>query len=397
MTSRLLAGIVVLFCLNPFLGLLAILWIKLLAPARDERGDWLTFLIMTCYACLLQSTVRWQPGLASDWYSGGYWELYIQAGKSSFAEYVLEADKEPGWRLLNYLAHPIFGQNYFLLINSIAIGTIILTCKSIYDYWKATASSPINLIASLALLVWFSEYLNSLNNITRQLFALSLMTYAYTRTATGKQTCWWAIICACSIHTLMFIFVPLIFLKSLRNSLMPSVLIKIALVISSFGIAIAFAPTLAHLLDGLNFLSYGFQRAAMAKNLIDEWYANPASIYTSSVIIILICLELNYLEKSKAATLYFSNILMILMAVASATVVMAPALNLRLYISRFYLFPMVLPYFLQKYRTVNRLYATGIILFFGFRFFSGFSMLRGGGFFPNFGDLVSYSLLDFIL
>ena len=67
-----------LFCLNPFLGTLSLLIVKMMINKRDTNSDFLVFLFITLFVCLLQYTRIWNPNLQSDWYGGAYWGLFLK-------------------------------------------------------------------------------------------------------------------------------------------------------------------------------------------------------------------------------------------------------------------------------------------------------------------------------
>lgn len=78
---------------------------KMIINKREVNSDFLIFSFITAFACLLQYTRIWDTNLPSDWYAMSYWGLFQQISKESFYEYVFKADKEPVWRLLNYIVY----------------------------------------------------------------------------------------------------------------------------------------------------------------------------------------------------------------------------------------------------------------------------------------------------
>ena len=101
-----------LFCLNPFLGTLSLLIVKMMINKRDTNSDFLVFLFITLFACLLQYTRIWDTNQPSDWYNDGYWGLFLRVSDTSFVEYIIGAYKEPVWNLLNYIGYYITRGNY---------------------------------------------------------------------------------------------------------------------------------------------------------------------------------------------------------------------------------------------------------------------------------------------
>ena len=179
---------VALFLVYPIMGILTFILVKIVYNQREGLTDNLLFGLITLYACLVQSTRIWKLGQPSDWYNEGYWGLFQVAGTKPFFTYVFGGLKEPVWNILNYIGYYLTSGDYFIFINGITIFTIFLTCYSIFLFWKATKADTLTLVASLALIVYFSEYISNLNNITRQSFALSIVMYVFTIRITKQKT-----------------------------------------------------------------------------------------------------------------------------------------------------------------------------------------------------------------
>ena len=107
------------------------------------------------------------------------------------------------------------------------------------------------------------------------------------------------------------------------------------------------------------------------------------------------CVYMIWKTKAKVFDFY-TNQLLVLMLACLMLASTSEGLVSRLYISRMYLLPFVLPYVLLDKKILHTLYTWAIVLFFGSRFLMNFDTLRGGMFFPPLNNLLGYSILDFI-
>ena len=62
---------ILLYLINPFVGMVILCLLKIVNNHKDKISDTLLFLFITIYACLIQSTRIWNIHQPSDWYGGG--------------------------------------------------------------------------------------------------------------------------------------------------------------------------------------------------------------------------------------------------------------------------------------------------------------------------------------
>lgn len=397
MSQKQILFFILLFCLNPFMGTLSLLIVKMIVNKRDVNSDFLIFSFITAFACLLQYTRIWDPNLPSDWYGGGYWGLFQQISEESFYEYVFKADKEPVWRLLNYIAYYLTGGNYKIFSGAIAITTNILLAYSIYRYWKYINAPSVTLIAMLALLLFFTEYWGQINNLLRQFFATSIIIYVYVNKIINDKINWWLLLSACLIHTLAFIFIPFLISKPLYRVIRWNQMLYIVLFLFIAIITINHISFFSTILSGIDFLAYGFSRLESANNPMDKNLLDPISVYKTSGLMMILCIIMNYVLKKDERTVFFTNVLFSLMLICALIVNLMPEIMGRIYVSRLCIWPFVLPLFMVKYKPVNTIYAWGIIIFFFTRFLFTFDGIRDGGFFPPITDLLSRALIQYLI
>ncbi len=397
MSRKQILFFILLFCLNPFIGTLSLLIVKMIVNKRDTNSDFLIFSFITTFACLLQYTRVWDPNLPSDWYAMSYLGLFQQISEESFYEYVFKADKEPVWRLLNYIAYYLTGGNYKIFSGAIAITTNILLAYSIYRYWKYINAPSVTLIAMLALLLFFTEYWGQINNLLRQFFATSIIIYVYVNKIINDKINWWLLISACFIHTLAFIFIPFLICKPLYRVIRWNQMLYIVLFLFIAIITINHISFFSTIFSGIDFLAYGFSRLESANNPMDKNLLDPISVYKTSGLMMILCIIMNYVLKKDERTVFFTNVLFFLMLICALIVNLMPEIMGRIYVSRLCIWPFVLPLFMVKYKPVNTIYAWGIIIFFFTRFLFTFDGIRDGGFFPPITDLLSRALIQYLI
>ncbi len=402
MNKKYFAFSAILFALNPFFFTLFVMLITVLTNDRRSILSRLSFILMLFYACLVQTQRVWGYDLPSDWTSNVYEGHFLEVGFTGFFEYVF-TKKEPLWNVLNYIGYYLTDGSAFHFFNGIAIVTIVLLLLSVYIYWQKSGASPVVLISSLAFIVFFVEFSSNLNNLLRQFFALSIIVFAYTIDFSKKKHSLYVLLAASLIHTVGFIFLIFHLIKPLHRKLEVEQLLKI------FGVTLVVAAVLsqANALHGIfsavPFLGYAFYRLTTASNphSFDD-IIDPSVIFVNGAVVSIFALTMMLLNKNIGKNMvFYANILMALMLLSMITAVLAPMLMTRLYISRFFFFPFVIPYIFINarggfFQMVKLPFSWAITVFFIYWFVSKFDSIRGGGFFPPIDELVMYSLFDFI-
>lgn len=386
-----------LFCLNPFLGTLSLLIVKMMINKRDTNSDFLVFLFITLFVCLLQYTRIWDTNQPSDWYNDGYWGLFLRVSDTSFVEYIIGAYKEPVWNLLNYIGYYITRGNYQIFSGAVAIATNGLLAYSIYRYWKYVKLPSVTLISMLSLLLFFTEYWGTINNLLRQFFAVSIVIYVYVGKIISGKVNWWLLIAACFIHTLAFIFLPLLICKPLYQVIKWKQMLYLIIALCIATVAINHISFFSSIFSGIDFLAYGLKRIESAGDPLDQNFLDPVAVYTTAGLMIVVCIFMNYVLKKDSTTVFFTNLLFFLMLICILIVNLMPEIMGRIYVMRFCIWPFVLPLFMVKYKPINTVYAWGIFIFFFTRFLVTFDDIRGGGFFPPIADLLPRTLIQYLI
>lgn len=396
MYGKVIFSLIIIYIINPFAGVLSIILLRIFGNKKDSILDFTLFIFMTLYACLLQSTRIWKMSLPSDWNSNIYTGLFKEAGNTNLFEYVF-TKKEPLWNLINYLGYYLNNGNTFYFFNEIAMLTIIFISLSIYIYWKHSNANPITLIASLSLIIFFVEYISILNNILRQFFALSIIIYAYTRKVVLNKSSFWILIAGCLIHTIGFIFLLLYFIKPMYERLELKKILKLSILVFVITLLISNIGALKSLFSSIYFITYAIDRLMNASdpNTVKDIIDKNIIFLNGSILIILTIFLLSNRNINKSM-IFYANLFILLMMFCMSMSVIAPEIMSRIYISRFYFLPFILPYIFINLKNFHNIYIYGIIVFFIIRFFNKFDLIRGGGFFPPIDELYFYSVINFI-
>ena len=389
------------FAINPFCFMMVMITVCAIENKKNSHLPLISFFSMTLFACLVQMQRVWALGLPSDWNSDVYQGLFLEAGHMSFFEYVF-TKKEPLWNVINYFGFYLTNGSAFHFFNGIAIITIVLTMVAIYRYWQRSGAEPIVLISSLAFVVFFVEYSSNLNNLLRSFFAFSVIVYVFVTGESNSRRSIYILLAASMIHTIGFIFLLLYLLKPLHNKLNTKQLLRILGVTLVVAAVFSQAATLQGLFSSIPFLGYAFLRLSNAANphSFDD-IIDPAVIFVNGAVVAAFALAMLFNKNLEKNMVFLANVLMILMLISFATAVIAPMIMTRIYISRFFIFPFVIPYVLlharsELFRTAKVPYSWAIIAFFIYWFFAKFDSIRGGGFFPPINELITYSLFNFL-
>ena len=394
MSKQAIIILIAIFIINPFFGMLSIMVLKIIVNKKESRSDLLLFWFMVLYAILVQSTRIWNTPLLTDW-NVGYLKLFLAVENSSFVKYVFQ-QKDPIWNLLNYIGYYINNGSAFLFLNEIAILTIFLTSLSIFIFWKNTKSSPVTLIASLSLIIFFTEYYGQVNNLLRQYFALSIVTYSYVRKVSLNKSSWFLLIIASLIHYLSFLFLLIYFIKPLYKTIKIKELIKLIGVILIILFLLNNIDFFQNLFSRIKLFGYIIGRLITANNPTVGNLLSSTTIYLNSLVVISISILIISLGNISKSIIFFTNVLIAIMLLSAFLVPVAPEIMSRIYITRFYLFPFTLPYLFTNIKYFHNIYLYFVIVFFFSRFFLTFDSIRGGGFFPPVDQLLMYSIFHFI-
>lgn len=382
-----------IFIVNPFIGMVLSLVMGFFLSKKDLTLARIICIYVVFFACLVQLSANVHNSM-TDWSS--YSEEFNAIRNISFSKFVSEIYKEPLWSFLNYVLFFVLDGNGYVFVKLIAMSTFILVGYSIYKYWRYTDTSPFVLVSMLALLFFFKEYWGSIANLLRMQFALSIVSVGFVKKLTTGKTPWVIYICAALIHTFCIIFLLLSFIKLLYKKV-KSRDMGVFLVLS-FAVLILMSRLsfFQAIFSNIEVLSYGFDRLSTAMDPGDQNRLEVSTVYTNALVVGGVCVFMNYVTKPLPQNLFFTNLLLVLMILCAALASVTPELMSRLYVSRYLIFPFVLPYICVRYRAVSMVLSFGIFGYFLYRFCETFDTISGGGVYPRISEIFSSTIFSYI-
>lgn len=396
--SKKVGGIVIasllIFLLNPFLGMLLSLFVGFFIGRKDKELTWLICFFIVGFSSLVQMTANVADSM-TDW--SAYIEEFKHVGEVSFSKYVSEIFKEPLWSMLEYVLFYLLGGNPYAFVRLIAASTFILMGISIYRYWKYTMTPPSVLVAMLALLFFFSEYWGTVANLLRMFFAMGIVSIGFVNKLRTGKTPWLIYLCAVLIHTLCVLFVAVSFIRPMYQKIK---LKNVGYFVLAGGIAAIVMSRISFfqsIFSSIEVLSYGFDRLATATDPGDKNRLDEMTVYINAAVVSGICIFMNYLRKPLPQNLFYTNLLLISMLLCAVLASLTPEIMGRIYVIRMVLFPFVFPFFMIRSRSVNYLVTLGITAFFFVRFYQTFDNISGGGLYPPLSELMFYPMFSYFL
>jgi hypothetical protein len=391
--------IVLLFLVNPFLGVFVMIFFTMLYCSKEVTWLKLLLFLLALFMGLIQSTRIIKFGEASDWPM--YMDYFSEANNKDLltymqSGYMRETTKEPAYRIINYLGFHIFAGNFTMFAASLVFVMYFSFYQAIYKFWKASYTDVRLLIAAIVLFTFITENFAITNNLFRQQFAMGIMSYVIALKVVEKKMNWWLAVFAGFTHTLMFVYLAILFIKPLYDVIRPKYMLWFCVIFLIGGFIMQRISFFAGLFSFSDTLSYGFNRASklgLPYELTDV--IDNRSVYYNIGLFLLVTLKLNYLDAPiNRSQIFYTNLLFFLF-VLCAVFNFAPLLQTRFYISRFFLMPFVVPFLFHRHSVINGIYLWSIVVFFCMRFLISFDHIHGGSFFPSINNLVSNSVFHY--
>jgi hypothetical protein len=384
---------------NPFLCVGFMIFFTMLSQSKEVTWIKMFLFLLALFMGLIQSTRIIKFGEPSDWpmYMNYFSEAdgkdlmtYMQTG------YMRETSKEPVYRIINYLGFYVFGGNFVLFAATLVFTMYFSFYQAIYKFWKASFTDVRLLIAAIVLFTFITENFGITNNLLRQQFATGIMSYVIASKVVDNKMNWWLALVACFIHTSMFVYLLILFIKPLYEIIRPKYMLWFCGILIIGGFIMQRISFFANLFSFSDTLSYGLYRVSKLNDL----YENPdvmsnTTVYYNIGLFLLVTLKLNYIDTPVNRSQIFYTNLLFFVFLLCAVFSFAPLLQIRLYISRFFLMPFVVPLLFHRQPFINRIYLWSIVVFFLMRFFVSFDRMHDGEFFPSINSLVYNSVFHY--
>jgi hypothetical protein len=371
----------------------------MLYQSKDVTWIKLFLFLLALFMGLIQSTRIIKFGESSDWPM--YMDYFSEARNKDLLTYMKSGYmqgtyKEPVYRIINYLGFHIFGGNFVLFAASLVFIMYFSFYQAVYKFWKASFTDIHLLIAAIVLFTFITENFGITNNLLRQQFATGIMSYVIASKVMDNKMNWWLICFACFTHTSMFVYLIILFIKPLHEVIRPKYMLQFCLMLIVGGFIMQHVSFFVRLFSFSDALSYGFNRLDKIGAVYElSDVIDNKSVYYNIGLFLFVTLKLNYLDTPISRSQIFYTNLLFFLFLLCAVFNFAPLLQTRLYISRFFLMPFVIPVLFYKNSVINGIYLWGIVVFFYVRFFISFDHIHNGMFFPPINNLMFNSLFHY--
>lgn len=371
------------------------LFFNMFLPLRDKKWLKLLLILLALFMGLIQSTRIIQILELSD-IGNGYWTYFLEAERMDFLHYLKAEKKEPVFRIINYAGFYLFNGNFILFATELVLITYLSFYSAIYKFWKANFQDVRILIAAVVIFTFITENFGITNNLLRQQFAMGIMSYVIAGKVIDNKMNWYLVLFACFTHTLMFIFLPILFIKSLYEVIRFKNLMWIIGLFLVVGFIFSRISFFANLISFSDSISYALNRLDNDSNQSQSDIINSSVVYFNIALFLIVMLKLNYWDMTiSKSQIFYTNIVLLLM-IFCAVFSFDPMLQTRLYILRFFFIPFVIPLLFYRQSFINSIYLWTVAIFLYVRFFASFDTIGQGNFFPPIIEIISGSIFYFL-
>ena len=266
------------------------------------------------------------------------------------------------WYILNYISYYLLGGSFKVFSEFIVVSTYLLIFIGLYLYWKKTETPYACFFTSIVILTFFPTVLTVSNNLLRQQFALSVMIFALIAHKCENLKTWPLAIFALFCHTMTIVFVPLYFLN-FDFVLKGRRLIGVLLAATLFSLVVSYASMFS-MFSGI----YVYDRLVTGSKITNTDVINPSVVYSYGLIMLIFFVKSVYIDKVRNSTILYVQNLSFALVVFCLVTSSLPMFVTRYYISRVFIMPFILPYFINN-RYWSRIYLGCIAAFFMLLFF----------------------------
>lgn len=380
---------ILLFVVNPLLAVLC----SALITAYFKKDFFFTILIVQ--ASFFLGLVNGTKILESD--LSTYHHYFKQANGMNLLAYLVE-QKNDGffygfWFILNRLTNSNFG---LTLVVTTAI-SYFFYFKSIIVYFKEKGRSQYDILFAILLGFLFFEIFSISAHLIRQFFAFSLMLYFVVNYILYKKKYWLVLVASVFSHSMMLVFVPLLFIPFFRKKIH---VLKILLGAGIYLLFVAlYRPLALYIVEhsqNENLLIYALRRTS-AENIVSTGINEVplTMLIFNAIVAMVIILEIYGLNRKKA--LHFKNIILFFCLLVLLTSASHPLLSLRFGYFAYSFSVFILPQiFSAKYFSSNGAHIVRIALVFvlAFRFF--YKIEHGIWEYLPLNNMVFYTMFNYL-
>lgn len=330
--SRDISIMLVLFIISPTFGML-LFSLYLIQTNQKNLCNLFVWLITIYCLCIFTTRIYTNIGFGTD--IDNTYQLNFRAVEGKNLLQYLLTQKEYGFAFVHWIGYHLFMGNYFLHVSFIQSCTYTFAIFSIYKFWKHQKYPASLLVAMLSLIIFMAPFWVATNNLMRQQFATSIMTYVIINKLISGKTNWWLMALAVTSHSMAALFVPFVFFKVLQQKLSYK---QLFLIIIVMGTAVY---TFGHLSIFQEVELYGAQRLAAAADYRKTDIIDSNIVYVFLVPVVLVYIKNMVIENWCTKELRFVHNYMLILIILVALMVSMPLMQTRYYIARFFLIPYV--------------------------------------------------------
>lgn len=327
-----------LYPLLPFWSIILLSAIFAVNSQYKERIFILYLFLLSLYLGLINATKIPESDLI------GYIDIFEDVEYYSFRTYIFLAGKEPVFFLYNYIIYYLIGGNTssYIIITSV-IAYMFFFC-AINKFLRLYSKNSI-IIFSIIIAAFFPQLFSLSAHLIRQFLAASILLYAIVLKLFYNKKVWFFLLMAVLIHSATLLFIPLMYLKPLKNKLSVKNGTFILLLIVGIGL---FLPTVSEIIVnsvGNNIFTYAFTRVNRANIELEE-LSVLSFVVLAIIFFILILIQYHKSgEKIRVLTpgiIHLANILLIY-AIFIIANLNNTEISLRFFFFTYFFFPLLVP------------------------------------------------------
>lgn len=327
-----------LYPLLPFWSIILLSAIFAVNSQYKERIFILYLFLLSLYLGLINATKIPESDLI------GYIDIFEDVEYYSFRTYIFLAGKEPVFFLYNYIIYYLIGGNTssYIIITTV-IAYMFFFC-AINKFLRLYSKNSI-IIFSIIIAAFFPQLFSLSAHLIRQFLAASILLYAIVLKLFYNKKVWFFLLMAVLIHSTTLLFIPLMYLKPLKNKLSVKNGTFILLLIVGVGL---FLPTVSEIIVnsvGNNIFTYAFTRVNRANIELEE-LSVLSFVVLAIIFFILILIQYHKSgEKIRILTpgiIHLANIFLIY-AIFIIANLNNTEISLRFFFFTYFFFPLLVP------------------------------------------------------
>lgn len=376
----------IVFMLNNLLGI-GILALYIVVNKSEDKSE---YIMLFCLLALFIGMINAGKLLESD--LAGYSQLFTKSGEISFWDFMIVKVKEPVFWIFTYIIYYLTAGNFSIYVLICSFIIYFLLYYSLYKFYLHVKRPELVLYAVFCI-TFFSPFFGLSAHILRQVMATSLLLYFIVDYIFYDRNRYWILLLAVFIHSSVWFFVPLIFMRFFKKRITVTKLlvsIPIVFVVGKFYVEIF--SFLTRITSAIPPISYVFSR--LTGEIVEKDAGVGLIAFLLVVLLVAVSVYVLYfkrIEDKKLIHLYNIFLMLVFFIVLTQE---QSLLSMRFYFFSYSFLPFILFYpFNVKDRLSHLLLFVGIaLLVVKFVMF----IEHGEWEYDSIGDIMRYDIVDFL-